>query len=100
MNPTKKTKIIFSPFNVDEYERQFIIEHQIAMGYMSPIIPRTQNVVELMNQAYPVPSPLDASFRRWIDHQQAARFDCFKPTVMAVYMLQVRDVPIAVRKGH
>ena len=79
MNPTKKTKIIFSPSNVDEYERQFIIEHQIAMGYMSPIIPRTQNVVELMNQAYPVPSPLHASFRRWIDHQQAARFDCFKP---------------------
>ena len=46
---------------------------------MSPIIPRTQNVVELMNQAYPVPSPLHASFRRWIDNKQAARFDCFKP---------------------
>ena len=79
VNPTKKAKIVFSPSNVDHYERLFMLEHDIAMGYVSPAIPREKSMVERMNEAFPVPSPLHASFRRWIEHNQAARFDCFRP---------------------
>ena len=38
-----------------------MLEHDIAMGYVSPAIPREKSMVERMNEAFPVPSPLHAS---------------------------------------
>ena len=78
MQPHKKAKITFSPSNVDEYERAFRIEHDVAMGYRSPLVPRVQSVVDAMNEAFPVPSYIHVPFRRWIEHNHLAKFDCFQ----------------------
>ena len=77
MQPFKKVKIEFSPSNIDEYERVFRLEHDIAMGYVSPLVPRVPSLIDVMNSLYPVPSPIHEPFRRWIEHNQLARFDCF-----------------------
>ena len=79
MNPVKKTKIVFSPSNLDTYDRMFMDEHNAAMGYTSPLVPRVESIVETMNRLYPVPSPIHAPFRRWIENNRLARFDCFLP---------------------
>ena len=92
VNPTKKAKITFSPSDVDHYERLLLLEHAVAMGYVSPAIPREKSMVERMNEAFPVPSPLHASFRRWIEHNQAARFDCFRPHLGFVHAINVSHI--------
>ena len=80
MHSAKKTKIVYSPSNLDHYERLYKAEHDAAMGYSYPIYPRTIDIVERMNRAYPVPSPIHVPFRRWMESNQLARFDCFLPS--------------------
>ena len=77
MQPYKKAKIVLSSSNVDEYERLFRVEHDAAMGYISPLVLRVKMIVDVMNETYPVPSPIDVPFRRWLEHNQLVRFDCF-----------------------
>ena len=77
--PAKKMK--FSPSNVDEYERVFRLEHDVAMGYATPTVPRVPKVktaLELFMEQNPVPSPLHDSFRCWIERNANAKFDCFE----------------------
>ena len=78
MQPSKKAKITFSPSNIDEYERAFRIQHDIVMGYSSPLVPRVKSIVDVMNETFPVPSSIHVPFRRWIEHNHLARFDCFQ----------------------
>ena len=76
----------FSPSNVDEYERLFRLEHDVAMGYATPTVPREPKVksaskvksaLELFMEQNPVPSPLHDTFRYWIERNANAKFDCF-----------------------
>ena len=78
MQPFKKAKIVFSPSNVDQYEQVFRLEHDIAMGYVARPQPIVPSLVDVMNALYPVPSPIHAPFRQWIEHNKQARFDCFE----------------------
>ena len=78
MQPLKKPKIVFSPSNVDHYERVFRTEHDIAMGYQARPSPRVDDIVERANNAFPVPPHIHTSFRDWIEHNRQARFDCFR----------------------
>ena len=62
MQPAKRSKIVFSPSNADEYERLFRNEYDVAMGYRELSYPRAKSIVDTANPAFPVPdkiSPLD-----------------------------------------
>ena len=78
MQHIKKAKIMFSPSNVDHYERLFMHEHDVAMGYRPPTSPRMPSIIEQANEAFPVPPNIHRTFRAWIDQNQNARFDCFR----------------------
>ena len=67
MQPIKKAKIIFSPSNVDHYERLFMNEHDVAMGYRPPTSPRIPSILDRVNAAFPVPPNIHQSFRAWIE---------------------------------
>ena len=67
------------------YERQFMLEHDRAMGYA--IQPRTEQtaqhraqllVIEMANAAFPGPFALHKTFRTWIERNRKAHFDCFE----------------------
>ena len=77
--PSKKIKI--SPSNVDEYERVFMLEHDVAMGYKTPNVlraPKVKSTMEQFMEQHPVLSPLHVSFRTWIARTVLAKFDCFQ----------------------
>ena len=85
MNPSSPQRVMkkmrFSPSNVDMYERMFKLEHDVAMGYKQPAVPRVPKVKTALDQFmedHPVPSPLHESFRCWIARNAMAKFDCFE----------------------
>ena len=69
MNPSSPERVMkkmkFSPSNVDGYERMFKLEHDVAMDYKSPAVPRIPKVKTALDQFmedHPVPSPLHKAF--------------------------------------
>ena len=79
-NPNKRIK--FTSDNIDEYEKQFMLEHDRAMGY-APRLPQPESCdirqVALRELAPPTTlSPFMESFRAWIKRNQLARFNCFQ----------------------
>ena len=71
----------FSLSNVDKSEHMFKLEHDVAMGYKPPAVPRVPKVKTALDQFmedHPVPSPLHESFRCWIAWNAMAKFDCFE----------------------
>ena len=81
MGRPNNKRIKFTDDNVDEYERQFRLEHDIAMGYVARSTPPVQNIMQQAMEVFrPPPSivPIMESFRSWIRRNQLARFDCFQ----------------------
>ena len=81
----KLKKVKYTAENVEYYERQYMMEHNIAMGYAPrpPTEQTTQNppqpsLLEMANAAFPVPFLLHETFRAWIERNRLARFDCFE----------------------
>jgi len=73
MNPSSPERVMkkmrFSLSNVDKSEHMFKLEHDVAMGYKPPAVPRVPKVKTALDQFmedHPVPSPLHESFRCWI----------------------------------
>jgi hypothetical protein len=70
-------RIKFTADNVDQYEAQFRLEHDRAMGYIprtEPVQPREVPLNVLANQTFPVPFELHETFRAWINRNKLARF--------------------------
>ena len=81
MGSPNNKRIKFTDDNVDEYERQFRLEHDIAMVYVARSTPLVQNIMQQAMEVFrPPPSivPIMESFRTWIRRNQLARFDCFQ----------------------
>ena len=65
-NDSKRIK--FSVLNVEQYESQFRLEHDRAMGYIprpEPVQPREVPLNVLANQAFPVLFELHETFRAY-----------------------------------
>ena len=84
MSSPEPKRIKFTDDNIEYYERQFKLEHDIAMGYVPRPTPRTPPVPSIMELAMevfrPPPSiqPIMETFRAWINRNRMARFDCFQ----------------------
>ena len=57
MGSPNNKRIKFTDDNVDEYERQFCLEHDIAMGYVARSTPPVQNIMQQAMEVFrPPPS--------------------------------------------
>jgi hypothetical protein len=79
-SPNAHKKIKFTDDNVDQLEKEFMLEHDRAMGYRTRLSPVYDIRLAAMEAFKPPPSvlPLMESFRAWIRKNQLARFDCFQ----------------------
>ena len=70
----------FTNENVDAYEKQFKLEHDRAMGYIS-LEQTVQDIHQITMEQFKPPvcvEPVIKTFRAWIRRNHLAMFDCFK----------------------
>ena len=79
-NEHNSKKMRFNEENLEECERQIMLQHDRAMGYATRLSP-VRNVLHIAMEVFkPPPSimPIMETFRAWIRRNQLARFDCFE----------------------
>ena len=71
------SKIIFAPSNLEKYEKLFMREHNIAMGYESPLVRNVKLKTDWEKLVEALPCPPDVQFKLEQIKRSSPRYDCF-----------------------